>query len=134
LAYGGITLAVLDRDAAWQFILEVYARPGVADDLLLRQQETGLDIVLYLVFMYATEQLGLRFTESDHAQAADLVRSWRETVIVPLRALRRMLKALPAPEGTGNAKEALRQTIKQAELQAEQTEFQMLCAWLDGRA
>ena len=122
----------LVRDDAWRYILEVYARSGVAEDLLRQQQETGLDIVLHLFFLYVKDRLGQTVSDQARLGAEALVLPWRETVIVPLRTLRRAMKDLPGPAGTGDAKELLRQSIKQAELQAEQTEFYALCEWFDG--
>jgi uncharacterized protein (TIGR02444 family) len=121
----------IDRDGAWRYILGVYARPGVADDLLRQQQETGLDIVLHLFLMYAREELKLDISAAARAEAEALVKPWRENVVGPLRSLRHMLKDLPSPAGTGESKESLRQAIKQSELKSEQTQFLMLCQWLD---
>lgn len=126
-------MSALDRDAAWRYILEVYARPDVAEDLLRRQQDDGLDIVLHLFFLYATEKLGAAPVDEDRRDAEALVKPWREGVIAPLRNLRRSMKTSPGTAGSGEAKEALRQSIKQAELKAEQIEFSTLCDWFDGR-
>ena len=123
----------LDRDAAWRYILEVYARPGVAEVLLREQQQNGLDIVLHLFFLYADERLGAGMDEEGRAEALALAKPWREAVIVPVRNLRKALKELPAPQGTGDAKEALRQTVKQAELDSERIVFYALCDWYERR-
>ena len=124
----------LDRDAAWRYILEVYARPGVAEDLLRRQQEDGLDIILHLFSLYAKDCLGRSIGGQERLEAVRLIKPWREQIIVPLRHLRRTLKEMPAPEGSGDAKESLRQAVKQAELDSEQIEFQALCDWFERRA
>jgi uncharacterized protein (TIGR02444 family) len=126
-------MSALDRDAAWRYLLDAYARPGAAENLLRRQQEDGLDIVLHLFFLYATEAVGTALGEQDRRIAGELVKPWREGVIAPLRNLRRAMKELPGPAGGGDAKEALRQSIKQAELKAEQLEFNALCEWFDSR-
>ena len=125
-------MSSLVRDDAWRYILEVYARSGVAEDLLRQQQETGLDIVLHLFFLYVKDRLGGTVGDQARLDAEALVRPWRETVIGPLRELRRTMKNFSGPAGTFDAKESLRQSIKQAELQAEQTEFYALCEWFDG--
>lgn len=128
-------MSALDRDAAWRHIIEVYARPGVAEDLLRQQQESGLDIVLHLFFLYVNERLGggVGVDDQERLDAEALVKPWRESVIGPLRSLRRSMKELPGPAGSGGAKESLRQSVKEAELKAEQIEFNALCEWFDGR-
>src|SRR5690606_38416586 len=58
-------------------------------------------------------------------RATALARSWEDGVVAPLRATRRNLKA-PAPPVDDIAREALREAVKAAELQAERVLLETL--------
>ena len=102
--------ARLRRDPLWEFALALYGRDGVEEACLTLQDEAGLDVceLLWHCWLY---RHGLT-SEAD----PDTVRHWQRDVTAPLRRLRRALKA-EARQDTGVAE--LRQTLKQAELQAE---------------
>lgn len=118
-----------DETAAWNHALKLYARPGVAAELLRRQDEEGLDIVLHLFTIWLREDCGLMLSEAHLREAGELVRPWREHVVRPLREARRAARTMgPA----GPRRDALREQIQRAELDAERTQLSLLCAWLDG--
>jgi len=118
--------------AAWAFALAHYEKPGVAEALLSRQDEEGLDVVLHLFALYAQEARGIVLDPTALQEADALMRDWREQVVKPLRAVRRAMKKKPAP-GAGGESEAARQLVKNAELRAEQAELESLCNWLERR-
>lgn len=114
--------------ALWDFSLAVYGRPGVAEACLALQDGHGLDVnlLLYCLWTAADGRGPLDRPAADAARSA--VRAWGETVVTPLRALRRRLK--PAAEGPdGPIVSPCRAAVKAAELAAEHAE-QLLLARL----
>lgn len=121
--------AAIDPDTTWNGIVALYADPALERMLLRRQDEEGLDVVLYLFARWAAAQ-GHALDDTALAQAEALVASWRVQVIAPLRTLRRSMKAM----ADGSApREAVRDKVKAAELAAERAQVQMLCEWLQAR-
>lgn len=107
----------------WNFSLNLYACPEVAAECLVLQDNKGIDVnVLLWCLWLEVEQK--RLTPQRLHQAGDQVRYWVEAVIIPLRNLRRQLKKRFGT--TDSSIEMLRQTIKQAELDAEQQEQRLL--------
>ena len=123
----------IDRDAAWAAIVAYYARPGVADDLLRAQQESDLDVVVFLFFRYLEDDLHQVFDAAVHAEARAAIEAWRVGAIKPLRALRRNLKSMAGLETIDATRHEFRESLKQMELKAERIEFLSLCTWLEGR-
>jgi uncharacterized protein (TIGR02444 family) len=119
----------IDRDAAWKGITALYADPVLAQSLLCRQDEEGLDVVLHLFARWAATQ-GHALDVDALTEAEALVAPWRVGVIAPLRTLRRAMKAMPADPAV---REAVRDRVKAAELAAERAQVQMLCEWLQAR-
>ena len=101
-------------DSLWSYALDRYARSGVEAECLMLQDEHGWDICELLWVAW----LGERHQRPDPAAANALAeaRCWQREMTVPLRERRRALKseAQRRPQ-----LEPLRQTLKQAELQAE---------------
>lgn len=119
----------MNQTAAWNHALTLYERPGVATELLRRQDEEGLDIVLHLFMDWLREDRGLTLDETRLHEADSLVRPWREQVVQPLRAARRAAKVLGPADPL---RDALREGIQQAELDAERIQMSLLCTWLEG--
>ena len=75
----------------WDFVLNYYGRKGVSEALIGLQDGYGIDVnmLLFLVWMAAQRRsLGAddvqRVSETSHA--------WQRSVVVPIRAVRRLLK------------------------------------------
>ena len=111
-------------DDLWSFSLAVYAAPGVAEACLMAQDAHGQDVnlILWAAWLGWRGHL-LTPAELEAAQAATA--PWREEVVVPLRTLRRRLKAGPLPAPSASS-EALRGRIKAAELEAERLQQSLL--------
>jgi uncharacterized protein (TIGR02444 family) len=98
----------------WRFSLMIYAQPGIAEALIGLQDRAGHNVNLILFGLW----LGL--SESARLDAADLPRARAAIdpidrgVVVPLRSLRRTLKADPDPD-----MRALRRRILALEIAAE---------------
>lgn len=115
--------------ALWQFMLAVYARPGVTKACLDIQERYSTDIVLLLTWLYHELAGRQPLGAIEIGALATLVEEWRSRSVLPLRHLRVDLRAA----GTGmpeDACEALRGKIKALELAAERTQVSMMAAWL----
>lgn len=111
----------------WEWALGVYARPGVADACLRLQDEFGqnTDLLLWAVWAEVRDRELL-------GRAAQVTRAWEETALVPLRAVRRALKA-PVAGVNEAARERLREDVKAAELHAERVLLESLAELAEGR-
>ncbi|GAC1327146.1 MAG: TIGR02444 family protein [Beijerinckiaceae bacterium] len=105
----------MTENPLWNFSLEFYGRPEVARACLDLQDEAGADvnILLYLLWCAAT---GRPLDRARIQEADALVATWRQTVIEPLRKIRRGMKNESLP---GDAAETCRERVKAAELEAE---------------
>lgn len=105
--------------ALWDWVLEAYARPGVPETCLKLQDEHGQNTLLLLWAIHA------RPADEVLVEAVRAARRWDETILGPLRAVRRGLKA-PAPPMDDAAREGLREDVKAAELRAERVLIETL--------
>ncbi|MGQ4877755.1 TIGR02444 family protein [Billgrantia sp. LNSP4103-1] len=105
--------AGLATDPLWDFALSFYRRPGVEAACLLLQDEAEVDVceLLWHCWLY---RHGLTVGEEPAGLAA--IRHWQRDVTLPLRGLRRRLKA-EAAQDAGIAE--VRRQIQLAELAAE---------------
>jgi len=117
-------------DAAWAFLTDFYGREGVSQACLLLQDEAGLDVVEMLMLIYADTALGKSLSGSELSALRAAMSSWRQDVVLPLRALRRTLKTA-RKDVADNAKEQLRTQIKKAELTAERLQVDFTAKWLE---
>jgi len=124
-------MITIDREAAWNWIVGYYGRPGVADELLREQQETDLDVVLHLFEQYLCEVRGIRLDAGALAQAQAGISTWRSQVIKPIRNLRRELKTMSGLDTIDPSRHGFRESIKGMEVMAERVEFLSLCNWLE---
>lgn len=110
----------------WDWAQAAYGRPGVAEACLTLQDIYGQQTCLLLWAVWAGETDPARLS-----RAADAVRAWDETAVLPLRQARRALKAAQPPVEDG-PREALREAVKGCELFAERAILEAL-AGLVGR-
>jgi uncharacterized protein (TIGR02444 family) len=110
----------------WRFSLRLYRQPGVADACIALQEEAGVDVNVMLFLLWqASERRALSAAEVADLEAR--VGPWRETAVVPLRAVRRALKT-PSALVTGGTAEAFRNRIKAVELEAERLQQEAMFA------
>jgi uncharacterized protein (TIGR02444 family) len=104
----------------WEWALEAYARPGVPDACLTLQDVHGQNtsLLLWAVWSEAADA-GLL------ARAAEAAQRWETVALVPLREVRRRLKA-PCRPVADAAREGLREDVKAAELRAERVLMETL--------
>ncbi len=107
----------------WDFSLLVYHRPGVAAACLALQDRHGLDVNLLLFCCWAGSQ-GRRLDAADIERLMGSVGEWQRSVVGPLRGVRRRLTDLPG--SASGQLGALRQAVKDCELEAERIEQTLL--------
>jgi uncharacterized protein (TIGR02444 family) len=117
----------------WAFALQLYAQPGVAEACLRLQDEAGVDVMMFLMIVFAAVRYRVLLTPAEIRELDEVCRPWREQIVQPLRALRTQLKTGPLP-APSSATEPFRSTIKAAELAAERLQNQLLAERLPLRA
>ena len=105
----------------WQWALEVYARPSVAEACLSLQDGHGQNVP-YLLWAAWRASEG---RAADAVQAARLVKRWDAEVGSPLRAIRRTIKPVWLGIDDG-AREDFRNAVKDVELQGEKVLMESL--------
>jgi uncharacterized protein (TIGR02444 family) len=112
----------------WTFSLQTYAQPEIASICLELQERFGADVNLVLFMLWAASR-GRRLESREIEKIAELVKDWREQVVIPLRLSRRALKS-PPREWPAQETEALRQRIKADELEAERLQQNAMSLFL----
>lgn len=115
-------------NAFWDFSCAVYSAPGVAGECLAAQDGYGADVNILLFCAWIGYARQVALTADELIQIETAVTDWRETVVKPLRAVRRTLKGRAEA-----AVVALRDRIKADELEAEKLEQAMLFAFAEKR-
>lgn len=111
----------------WDWALRAYARPGVPEACLALQDVHGQNTCLLLWAVYAEVKDPVLL-----AEAAEAARGWDTAAVVPLRAVRRTLKA-PLSGVDAGAREAFREDVKRLELAAERVLLETLDGLSQGR-
>lgn len=112
----------------WEFSLEFYGRPGVAQACLALQDEAGLDVNLLLFCIWAARGGPGSLTPAALERAISASAAWRLQVVGPLRAARRAAKGLGGEHAL-----AFRDDLAATELAAERVEQWLLYESLPGR-
>ena len=107
----------------WDFSLALYSAPDV-ESICLRLQDDFQVNVNILLWCCWLEVRSIRLTPMRLEQACQRIDSWDQTVVAPLRQLRRDINQRYA--ANDQQVEACRQTIKSAELAAEKVELDWL--------
>ncbi len=101
----------------WNFSLQFYRQPGVADLCLSLQDRHAIDVNLMLYMLWLATRGG-SVSQSEVAAIAEHIKHWHESVVVPLRTVRRSIaKSTPL-----SARTEFRNRVKALELQAERIE------------
>lgn len=112
----------------WTWSLEVYARPGVEQILLDLQDRLGLDVNLLLFACWIAMNRRRPLTVGECERLVAATRDWRDNVTVPLRGIRRFMKAEHGMAGA----QMFREKVKRLELEAERVAQQTLVGMLEG--
>ncbi len=122
-------MATPARNPFWDFSLAVWGREAVEPACHALQARHGIDVNILLFCGWAGRR-GRSLDAADLGRLIDAARPWRETAVLPLRALRIWLKTQPVtPAGApAESAETLRQRIKACELEAEAIQQALLVA------
>ncbi|ESQ74982.1 TIGR02444 family protein [Asticcacaulis sp. AC402] len=101
----------------WDWAVAVYGRGSVAEACLRLQDEGGHNVPLLLWAAWAGVH-GVRIGDDLASQAAAIARVWSDEVIVPLRKVRRRMKAA-LHDGDDRDRMTVRNLVKATELEAE---------------
>jgi len=107
----------------WDFSLEIYERPGVAEACIGLQDDAGLDVNVLLYCIWAAVEGPGRLDEADMQRALDLTGDWQARVVRQLRSARRAAGTLG---GASLFVNACRRDIAATELSAERVEQWLL--------
>src|SRR5215217_1753130 len=99
----------------WRFSLQIYRL--VADTCLALQDRFSVDVNVLLFLLFAAHH-GRRASQQDVQDIVSAVASWSSSAVIPLRSVRRFLRNPPTIIDS-EAADALRQHVKQVELEAE---------------
>jgi uncharacterized protein (TIGR02444 family) len=114
------------RTSLWQFSLQVYRKPGVAQACVALQDAHGVDVNLLLCLLWlAADRRRLPAAQIELLDKG--VAHWRQAAVIPLRRLRRLLKG-GVSLGDAPAVEGFRVRVKSVELEAERLQQQELQA------
>jgi len=117
----------LDVDGPhWPRALAIYREPGFAEAAIRLQDTIGLDITILLIAGHALAN-GRRLDAAALAKLDAIVEPWRREVVLPLRRIRRRLKAGPAP-APSPATTAFRSEVQRVEIAAERIALALLAA------
>jgi uncharacterized protein (TIGR02444 family) len=118
----------------WTFSLAVYADAAVQKECLDLQDRFGVDVNLLLFCAFVGAAHGALLSEADVSNAAAAVGDWHRNIVTHLREVRRALKPFAAGPSTISASaEALRNSVKASELEAERIEQTLLEVWCSAR-
>ena len=108
----------------WTFSLDVYAAPGVAAECLALQRELDVDVNMLLFCAWLGACRNIVLSAERIGFFDEIVRTWREDVVKPLRGVRDTIKGRVdfAEENVG----ALRGEVLSVELGAERIEQALL--------
>ena len=105
------------EELLWNFSVTYYARHGVSRSLLDLQDQYDLDVNLILLAIWAGTEPALHLKKENFAALDTVASNWRDSIIKPLRAVRRALKTPTIARNLGESE--LRAAVAAAELDAE---------------
>jgi uncharacterized protein (TIGR02444 family) len=115
---------LIRKSPFWQFSVTFYAVPGVSPACVELQDRAKVDVnILFFLLWNATQ--GRALSKADLAEVERALGPWRDMAVVPLRQVRRALKAPPASM-PADAAEGFRTRIKSVELEAERLQQEVL--------
>jgi uncharacterized protein (TIGR02444 family) len=112
----------VEAERFWDWSMRTYAHPGVGDACAELQDRHGADVNLALLLVYLAGLESRPLSSAEIRVLDQAVAPWRDSVVEPLRALRRLLR--------GRDEETVRDAVKVAELAAERSAQARLLAAL----
>ncbi len=107
-------------ESFWDFSVNTYRKPGVADACLALQDGEGLDVNVLLLWCWFGCTRGV-MDEPLWERVLAFSEAWADNVVRPLRAVRTWMKhtGCTQPEISNDECKRLREEIKRTELKAE---------------
>ena len=110
----------------WDFVLNYYGRKGVSEALIRLQDDHGIDVNMLLFLAWMAAQ-GKCLSPDDVKFVSTTSHVWQRSVVVPIRAVRRLLKE-NAPLVPADAAAAFRKKVQAIELEGEQLQLNAMAA------
>ena len=117
----------------WGFSLAVYGSEGVAPACLALQDRRGIDVNLLLFCLWSATERRLAYDVGAFRAIAAAAGDWQLSVVAPMRAARRRLKA-GSPYLPETTSAALRREVLAAEIGCEHGEQLIIAAVAEGLA
>lgn len=117
----------------WEFSLAVYGSEGVAPACLALQDRRGIDVNLLLFCLWSATERRLAYDVGAFRAIAAAAGDWQLSVVAPMRAARRRLKA-GSPYLPETTSAALRREVLAAEIGCEHGEQLIIAAVAEGLA
>ncbi|MGX1308392.1 uncharacterized protein (TIGR02444 family) [Amorphus suaedae] len=114
----------------WTFSLSVYGAEGVAPACLELQDRRGIDVNLLLFCLWSAVEREIAYDGEGFGAIVAAAGDWQRTVIEPMRAARRRLKA-GSPHLPDDTTAALRREVLAAEIACEHGEQIIIAAAAD---
>jgi uncharacterized protein (TIGR02444 family) len=108
------------ENQCWDFVVELYAKPGISQACLALQDRLGVDVSFLLTLVFYAKHCSIDPSVEEIASLDRSISAWRDEVIIPLRRLRRHVKASNL---LNSSTEEFYRRIKTDELLAEQLEI-----------
>ncbi|HEY6859903.1 MAG TPA: TIGR02444 family protein [Pseudolabrys sp.] len=110
-------MTIQTENLFWHFSVAVYSAPQVADECISLQDRFGVDVNVLLFAAWIGVDRRLILTADHLAMVDAAVSEWQDSVIVPVRAVRRRLKTMePSVYEKAKAIELELEQIEQARL------------------
>jgi uncharacterized protein (TIGR02444 family) len=108
----------------WPYVLKLYGVPEFGPAGIALQDSVGADVDILLFLCFLADR-GREASRDDVARIDTSIKGWRETVVKPVRALRRQLKDGIAPVPLA-VSDAIRNVVKNIELDSERIQLETL--------
>ena len=117
-----------EENPFWDFSVKLYGREGVPPACLRLQDRCNADVNILMYCCWVARECAWRFDDQAIGLVFESVQAWKESVVVPLRTIRRDLKTAKHPGIDRAAQERLRKEIKRIELRSERLQQDALFA------
>lgn len=116
-----------EHETVWALMLKLYETNGVQPTCLQLQDEYGVGVSVLLSVMILGYLGEPPLTQITTEQTLKRAAHWQQTVIEPLRAVRRRLREV-APADQAEAAESLRKSLLSQEIAAEKIQQALICS------
>ena len=114
----------------WDFVLGYYRQQGVSEAAISLQDSAGIDVNMILFLMWVASQKRT-LAAAEVKTVGDKSIGWQHNVVVPVRAVRRLLKE-NAPLVEQEAALAFRKKVQALEIEGEQLQLMAMASLSQG--